>query len=389
MVQLLNTIGLVLGFVSFISASPMPGTKETTETKKKASTAAPRSSSAAGSSGSAPSSCTFTTAAAALAGKAACKNIVLNGITVEAGVTLDLTGLADGTSVVFQGTTTWDYEEWSGPLIAVSGSNIAVSGAPGHVLDGNGAKWWDGQGGNGGKTKPKFFYAHSLRGASTIKGLNIQNYPVQCMSISSAHGLTISDVTIDNSAAGDLGHNTDAFNVGSSTNVVISGVNVKNQDDCLAINSGTGITFTGGTCSGGHGLSIGSVGGRTDNTVSNVTISSSTIIDSQNGLGIKTLSGATGSVKDVTFKDIKLSGITDYGIVIRQDYQNGNPTGTPTAGVPITDLTISGVTGTVVSDAENILILCAACSDWTWTGVSITGGTQSTSCAGVPTGASC
>jgi polygalacturonase len=70
----------------------------------------------------------------------------------------------------------------------------------------------------------------------------------------------------------------------------------KNQDDCLAINSGTSITFTGGTCSGGHGLSIGSVGGRSDNVVKTVTISSSTVKTSQNGIRIKTVSGATGSV---------------------------------------------------------------------------------------------
>jgi hypothetical protein len=36
-----------------------------------------------------------------------------------------------------------------------------------------------------------------------------------------------------------LGHNTDAFDIGDSTGVTISGANVKNQDDCLAINSGT------------------------------------------------------------------------------------------------------------------------------------------------------
>lgn len=45
-----------------------------------------------------------------------------------------------------------------------------------------------------------------------------------------------------------------------------------------------GIVFTGGICSGGHGLSIGSVGGRDDNTVSNVVISNSTITNSDNGL---------------------------------------------------------------------------------------------------------
>lgn len=53
----------------------------------------------------------------------------------------------------------------------------------------------------------------------------------------------------------------DAFDVGESTGIRIQGANIKNQDDCLAINSGTDIEFTGATCSGGHGISIGSVGG--------------------------------------------------------------------------------------------------------------------------------
>jgi polygalacturonase len=83
------------------------------------------------------------------------------------------------------------------------------------------------------------------------------------------------------------------------------------------------IIFTGGTCSGGHGLSIGSVGGRTDNTVSDVTIESSTVTNSQNGVRIKTVYDATGSVSGVTYKSITLSGITKYGIVIEQDYEVG------------------------------------------------------------------
>jgi polygalacturonase len=63
------------------------------------------------------------------------------------------------------------------------------------------------------------------------------------------------------------------------------------------------------------------VGGRSDNTVKTVTISGSTIKNSQNGVRIKTVSGATGSVSGVTYKDITLSGITKYGIVIEQDYE--------------------------------------------------------------------
>ncbi|KAL2126648.1 hypothetical protein VTI74DRAFT_475 [Chaetomium olivicolor] len=336
-------------------------------------------------------SCTFTDAASAIKGKTSCSTITLSGITVPAGTTLDLTGLKDGTKVIFSGTTTFGYKEWSGPLISVSGNNILVQGASGHVIDGNGAAWWDGKGSNGGKTKPKFFYAHSLKN-SNIKGLSVKNTPVQAFSINSATNLGLYDIHIDNSA-GDTkgGHNTDAFDVGSSTGVYISGAIVKNQDDCLAINSGTNITFTGGQCSGGHGLSIGSVGGRSDNTVKTVRILNSSISNSQNGVRIKTVYGATGSVSDIKYEGITLSGITKYGVVIEQDYENGSPTGKPTAGVPITDLTLSGVTGTVSSSATDIYILCAkgACSNWTWTNVSVKGGKTSSKCSNVPSPASC
>ncbi|KAK7727726.1 hypothetical protein SLS57_002768 [Botryosphaeria dothidea] len=263
-------------------------------------------------------SCTFTDAASAIKGKSSCTSIVLNNIAVPAGTTLDLTSLKDGTTVTFQGTTSFGYKEWSGPLISVSGSNIKVVGASGHVIDGNGAKWWDGKGSNGGKTKPKFFYAHSLKGTSSIKGLNVKNTPVQGFSINSSSGLTLDSITIDNSA-GDVtngGHNTDAF-------------------------------------------------------------------DSDNGVRIKTVSGATGSVSGVSYSGITLSNIAKYGIVIEQDYENGSPTGTPTTGVK----------GSVASKATDVYILCGkgSCSNWKWSGVSITGGQKSTKCSNIPSGsgASC
>ncbi|KAI6089041.1 endopolygalacturonase [Hypoxylon rubiginosum] len=336
-------------------------------------------------------SCTFTSTTALASGKDSCTNIVLNGITVPAGKTLDLTDLNDGTSVTFQGTTSFGYSEWEGPLISVSGVDITVKGASGHVIDGDGARWWDGEGSNGGVTKPKFFAAHKMN-SSTITGLNVKNTPVQGFSINQAYGLTLQDVTIDNSDGDSAGgHNTDAFDVGSSDGVKILGAVVKNQDDCLAINSGSNIEFSGGSCSGGHGLSIGSVGGRSDNDVSNVYISSSSISDSQNGVRIKTVYDATGSVNNVTYTDITLSNITKYGIVIEQDYENGSPTGTPTTGVPITDLTLDGVTGTVASGATEVYILCGSgsCSGWMWSDVSVTGGKVSSKCSGIPSGASC
>jgi galacturan 1,4-alpha-galacturonidase len=147
----------------------------------------------------------------------------------------------------------------------------------------------------------------------------------------------------------------------------------------LAVNSGTDIAFTGGICSGGHGISIGPVGGRSNNVVKNVNISSSSISNSDNGVRIKTVYGATGSVSGVTYKDITLNKIAKYGIGIEQNYENGSPTGTPTAGVPITGLTIQNVKGTVAPKGIDVYIVCAkgACSNWTWSSNSVTGGVKS------------
>lgn len=279
-------------------------------------------------------SCTFTDAATAIKNKASCSTLTLDNIAVPAGTTLDLTKLKDGTHVIFKGKTTFGYKEWEGPLISFTGNNLLIEGASGHSIDCEGQRWWDTKGSNGGKKKPKFFSAHKLQN-SNIKNLNVLNTPVQAFSVNGVTNLGLYDIHMDNSL-GDTkgGHNTDAFDVGSSTGVYISGAVVKNQDDCLAINSGTNITFTGGKCSGGHGLSIGSVGGRSDNDVKTVRILDSSISNSDNGVRIKTVYGATGSVSDVVYDSISLSNIAKNGIVIEQDYENGSPTGKPTSGCP-------------------------------------------------------
>lgn len=201
-------------------------------------------------------------------------------------------------------------------------------------------------------------------------------------------------MTIDNSD-GDAGggHNTDGFDIGSSSSITISGAKVYNQDDCVAINSGTDITFENGVCDGGHGLSIGSVGGRSDNTVDTVTFSGSTVSNSVNGIRIKAKSDETGTISGVTYKDITLDTISKYGILIEQNYDGGDLDGEVTTGIPITGLTISGISGSgaVDSDGTNIAIACGdgSCSDWTWSDVSVSGGEDYDECSNVPSVASC
>ncbi len=91
---------------------------------------------------------------------------------------------------------------------------------------------------------------------------------------------------------------------------------VFNEDDCVAITSGIDITareLTLGAAAsalyfgrdGGHGLSIGSVGGKSDDAVQGVTFRDSTIVNSQDGCKIKTTSETTGSVDRVTHENIQ------------------------------------------------------------------------------------
>ncbi|PZC90056.1 endo-polygalacturonase precursor, partial [Pyrenophora tritici-repentis] len=124
--------------------------------------------------------------------------MTLSSLDVPAGTTLDLSKLADGTTVIFEGTTTFGFKEWEGPLLSIGGNKIVVKGAAGSSLDGQGALYWDGKGDNG-KVKPKFFAAHSLTGSS-ISNILIKNPPVQVVSINGCDGLTITDMTIDASA---------------------------------------------------------------------------------------------------------------------------------------------------------------------------------------------
>ncbi|KAK7425974.1 hypothetical protein QQZ08_007556 [Neonectria magnoliae] len=340
--------------------------------------------------------CTFSGsngAASASKSQAACATIVLSDVAVPAGETLDLRKLSDGAHVMFKGETTWGYKEWKGPLLYISGKSITVEGASGAVLNADGARWWDGKGGNGGKTKPKFFSAHELTD-STIKNIYIKNTPVQAVSINGVDGLTITDMTIDD-AAGDAGggHNTDGFDIGDSTGVTITDAKVYNQDDCVAINSGNDITFSGGLCSGGHGLSIGSVGNRDNNVVDTVKFENTQVKNSVQAIRVKTVKGATGAVKGVTYSGITMSGISKYGILIEQNYDGGDLHGDPTSGLPITGLTLKDISGSgaVASKGTNIAIVCGSsgCSNWTWSNVKVTGGKDYASCQHVPSVASC
>ncbi|MDN4175890.1 glycosyl hydrolase family 28 protein, partial [Nocardioides sp. SOB77] len=159
-------------------------------------------------------SCTVTKYADVAAAVQSCSALILKDLTVPAKTTLAL-NLKSGATLTFQGTLKWGYAEWEGPLIEIKGSKVTVVGT-GATLDGQGAKWWDGKG-DKGKKKPKFFRIKTT-GGSNLNNIKLLNCPHQCVSINSASDTVLDRFTIDVSAGDSQGgHNTDGFDVSSST----------------------------------------------------------------------------------------------------------------------------------------------------------------------------
>ncbi|KAG9051248.1 hypothetical protein FS837_010535 [Tulasnella sp. UAMH 9824] len=311
-----------------------------------------------------------------------CTTININSFTATPGVTFDLE-LLDGTTVNLLGDVTFGVSNWAGPLFQIAGNNVVFNGN-GHTFNGNGPSYWDGQGGNGGVTKPKFM---KVKNTGTFTNLKILNSPVHVFSVGGSGPLTISSITIDdsagdkpNSASGSnpAGHNTDGFDV-SASNIIIKDCVVMNQDDCLAINKGSNITFQNNKCSGGHGISIGSISSSV--TVSDIYITGNTVTNSDNGLRIKMDADATGStVSGIYYTGNTLSTIHKYGVLIDQSYPS--TLGTPGTGVILSNVQmISGNTVSVDSSATRVAVNCGsgACTGtWNWSGLTATGGKTGT-----------
>ncbi|CAH1100344.1 unnamed protein product [Psylliodes chrysocephalus] len=342
-------------------------------------------------------SCTITSFSQVNSVVKSCTNIIINGLAVPTGKTLQL-DLKSGTTLTFQGTTSFGYgTKWEGPLIFITGNRITVNGAPGSKLDGQGPHYWDGKGG-ANKGKPKFFRIKAT-GGSTFSNVHLLNCPIQCVSIQNSNHLTLSGWNIDNSA-GDrnkLGHNTDGFDISNSDTVTVKNSVIMNQDDCVAVNSGKNLHFSNLQCYGGHGLSLSVGMSKTDsskNQVSNVTFSDCTVKNSRNGIHVKTHSDATyGSVNDITYSNIQLYGITNYGINVQQDYKDGSSCGVPTNNIPIKGLKMSKITGTMSgSNSVAVYVMCGSsgCYNFNWSGVSISGARKGSFCKNYrPPGVSC
>jgi polygalacturonase len=172
------------------------------------------------------------------------------------------------------------------------------------------------------------------------------------------------------------------FGLASTNDTIVRDSIVINQDDCVAVTSGNNIQVNNMYCNGSHGLSIGSVGGKSNNNVTNISFTNSVVLNAENGARIKSNSNTTGFISNILYENIRVENISIYGIDIQQDYLNGGPTGNPTNGVMIQNITIRNVTGTATEEARNYYILCgeSSCRNIMIDNVDIHGGGKPSAC---------
>ncbi|OAY79457.1 Polygalacturonase QRT2, partial [Ananas comosus] len=229
--------------------------------------------------------------------------------------------------------TLWTREE-TNLVTFININNLTLDG--GGQIDGQGSIWWDCY----SKHIVGFLVCNNL----WIKGINLKNSPSKHMTFYACNGVFVDWVFI--TAPGDS-PNTDGILVADSHHVQIQWTTIGTGDDCIAILSGSSdVNITGITCGPGHGISVGSLGGRGETAkVERIHVSYCNIFQALTGARIKTWQGGAGYAKEITFKNINMSSV-QTPIDIDQNYcPSGNCPQKPGA-VAISNVEFMDIHGT-------------------------------------------
>lgn len=236
-----------------------------------------------------------------------------------------------GCTLALEGTLTasddLDYWATQGAMITiqdVSGASFLSTTGAG-VFDGNGQAAWDAFAADDSLSRPTMLL---VAGASdiTVSGLYFKSAPNVFHSCNDdSTSVSYSDITLYAVSSSDnVAQNTDGWDVGPATHVTIARVNVTNDDDCVAFKPGASyVSVTDITCTGSHGLSVGSLGSSGDDVVENIYVSGATMISSAKAAGIKVYPGGddygTSSVSNVTYDNIVVQDC-EYAFQVQSCY---------------------------------------------------------------------
>ncbi|CAG7867666.1 hypothetical protein IGI04_039074 [Brassica rapa subsp. trilocularis] len=141
--------------------------------------------------------------------------------------------------------------------------------------------------------------------------------------------------------------NTDGIHLSNADHVSITNSKMATGDDCVSIGRGSNnVTIQGIICGPGHGISIGSLGKyKKEEDVSGIHVSNCTMIETDNGLRIKTWGGSDPSkAADIKFENIQMQSVKNP-IIIDQNY--GSRGGD--SQVAVSDVLFSNIRGTTIT----------------------------------------
>ncbi|CRK14645.1 endo-xylogalacturonan hydrolase A like protein [Verticillium longisporum] len=256
-----------------------------------------------------------------------------------------------------------DFDYWNGKsqvisLSKITGATITGSG----TINGNGQASWDHIITATGYVRPKLI---RVEGCNNIhfSGFTLKDAPMfHIVTNGNSKDITYSDLTLHSvSTSANVAHNTDGFDIGPASNVRVLNSQVTNDDDCVVLKPGADqVHVEGVTCTGSHGLSVGSLAGTSgaNDVVTNSIFKNCTVASSDKAAGIKVFDSSSGhgsaSVSNVTWQDI-ICDKCDYAFRVLTCYQStttADCTAHP-AVANMQDIVLDGFTGTTSGHYKN------------------------------------
>jgi polygalacturonase len=162
--------------------------------------------------------------------------------------------------------------------------------------------------------------------------------------------------------------NTDGFSAGG-TNLLFENNHIENGDDCLTVGNGAkNVHFRNSYCSGGHGLSIGSLGkGGGVADVQNILIENIVMENALYAARFKSWTGGNGLARNITWKNISYKNVR-FPIYVTQNYWDQGvgpkPNSTSLNNTHIADFTFQNFSGVINDDADYVEGTCVTDPCW-------------------------
>ncbi|KAL5483251.1 hypothetical protein ACEPAI_8481 [Sanghuangporus weigelae] len=301
----------------------------------------------------------------------ACPTVhIPSGTTLNISTKMDMTGARDK-HILLEGTVKFNpgIDYWVANAFPITfqtqitywllgGSNIVVNG--GGTLDGSGQVWYDAFRSNSSLLRPIILTI--FNGTNVlVENIKMINSPEWFNLAHSSVNVTYSNINITAvSTSSAKIANTDGWDIYRTDQVIIKDSVINNGDDCVSFKpNATNILVSNLTCSGSHGISVGSLGqfAGVFDIVENVTSTNVRMSNAQNGARIKCWAGSgvgSGIVKNITFENFVESAV-DNPVVIDQCYMTSAedcaefPSNTLIQDVVFTHISGTGTSRTVAS----------------------------------------